>query len=547
MKHLAIVSAIKRRLRWPILASLVAALGALLLPSQASAAGNVLILNSYHRGKTLSDDTIDAIVTGLQQNHPGLNVLIEDMDTKRHGLETVRSTLLASYTQKYRNTELCAIVTVDNNAFDFAMENRQALFPNVPVVFCGYNGFQASILDGVEGVTGVAEAIDIGATVRVALALHPKTTHIAVVSDITLSGREVLEEFRQYSKQLPRSLNIVELAELTAPELSAGLKSLPRSTVVLRFSFFRDPDGRSFRVDEQVKLLTEAGLPVYDFWDETIGDGYVGGYFVTGASQGQMVASMLERILAGEDPGQIAVVDRSPNIPVFDKRQLLRTGADMSQLPANAVLRFNDVSFWKRNRGLLSGIGIVFLILLGFAIFFAVLSVQRKQYAVALSREEQKLRATLQSIGEGVVTTNIQGEVEQINSVAARLMGLTREKAHGRPVSEIFQLTDGSTGAVIESTSSGDFPPTASGLLITSAGKSLPIVLTAAPISLPRGNHSGIVIVFRDMTREKEMQQELQRAQRLDALGQLAGGLAHDFNNMLGGDHGGRGDTQPET
>ena len=138
-------------------------------------------------------------------------------------------------------------------------------------------------------------------------------------------------------------LKIVELADLTAADLSRRLKSLPQSSVVVRLSFFRDADGKSFRVDEQVELISEAGLPVYDFWDEEgIGLGYVGGYVVTGSSQGRVVSNMLERILAGQDPDQIDVIDRSPNIPVFDKRELIRTGAELSQLPHNAVLRFDE-------------------------------------------------------------------------------------------------------------------------------------------------------------------------------------------------------------
>lgn len=526
---------LNERMRWSRFVGFVATISVFLLPGWVRAGDNVFILNSYHREKALSDDTIDTIITQLQSQHPELRFLIEDMDTKRNSIADLLPCLLKFYTEKYSGADLSAVVTVDNNAFDFAMEYRQQLFPGVPIVFCGVNGFQHSVLDGVEGVTGVAEAVELDATVKVALALHPGTTHLAVVSDTTPTGRELLGEFHRFADQLPKSLQIVELVGLTTADLLKRMKELPPRTVVLRFSFFRDADGKSFRVDEQAKLITQAGLPVFDFWDEGIGLGYEGGYVVTGESQGKVVAGMLERILAGEDPDQIAVVDQSPNIPVFDKRQLLRTGADLSQLPPNAVLRFDEPSFWVRHPRLTAGLGVTFLVLFGFAVFFAALSVQRKRYADALFREQQKLRATLQSIGEGVVTTNTHGKVDQFNSVAEQWIGLPIEQVRGRSVDEVFQLKDSSTDAVIELNPNGDFPSTGSGQLLTAHGKSLPIVLTAAPISLPQESASGSVIVFRDMTRENELQQELQQVRRLDALGQLAGGVAHDFNNMLGG------------
>ena len=72
-------------------------------------------------------------------------------------------------------------------------------------------------------------------------------------------------------------------------------------------------------------------------------------------------------------------------------------------------------------------------------------------------------------------------------------------------------------------------------VLISKYGEKFAISNSAAPIISEAGELVGAILVFRDITEEVEIQQRLKHSQRMDAIGQLAGGVAHDFNNMLGG------------
>ncbi|HBF42038.1 MAG TPA: hybrid sensor histidine kinase/response regulator, partial [Desulfobacteraceae bacterium] len=72
-------------------------------------------------------------------------------------------------------------------------------------------------------------------------------------------------------------------------------------------------------------------------------------------------------------------------------------------------------------------------------------------------------------------------------------------------------------------------------VLIDKNGMKRPIDHNGAPIKDDRGNITGVVLVFRDITEKRRLEQELIKADKLESVGILAGGIAHDFNNILTG------------
>ena len=70
-------------------------------------------------------------------------------------------------------------------------------------------------------------------------------------------------------------------------------------------------------------------------------------------------------------------------------------------------------------------------------------------------------------------------------------------------------------------------------ILVSRNGREFPIDVCAAPINDDQGGLTGAVLVFRDVTESRRIDEQLRHAQKMEAVGQLAGGVAHDFNNML--------------
>ena len=164
---------------------------------------------------------------------------------------------------------------------------------------------------------------------------------------------------------------------------------------------------------------------------------------------------------------------------------------------------------------------------------------ERKRAEGRLVAERERLLVTLQSIGDGVITTNVRGEVRVINTVAEKLTGWTQDEAYGRPITEVFNICCEETGApcenpVDEVIASGRIIGLANHTtLVARNGRQRSIADSAAPIRDGENTIIGAVLVFRDVTEQMRTDAELQKVKRLESIGILAGGIAHDFNNIL--------------
>ena len=126
-----------RRLR-PLLSIGLCILPLLLpIPSRAAGAGQVLILNSYHRGFSWSDDEEAGVARRLREVFPRMEIPVEYLDSKRFPGAGDRQAVSEYIAKKYRNRKIDLVVALDDPAMELLTEHRESLFPDVPVVFAG--------------------------------------------------------------------------------------------------------------------------------------------------------------------------------------------------------------------------------------------------------------------------------------------------------------------------------------------------------------------------------------------------------------------------
>lgn len=149
------------------------------------------------------------------------------------------------------------------------------------------------------------------------------------------------------------------------------------------------------------------------------------------------------------------------------------------------------------------------------------------------------LAATLGSIGDGVVATDGQGKVRFINLLAEQMTGWSQTEATGKDVQDVFhiiheQSRESVPNPALSALARGEVVTLPSNtILVARSGSERPIDESAAPIRDVNGVISGAVLVFRDISERRRLEENLRQAHKMVAIGRLAGGIAHDFNNIM--------------
>ena len=172
----------------------------------------------------------------------------------------------------------------------------------------------------------------------------------------------------------------------------------------------------------------------------------------------------------------------------------------------------------------------------GVVVFSDITSRTRAEHELAA--EKERLAVTLRSIGDGVIATDTDGRILLMNPVAETLTGWRQEDAAGKALEQVFRRIDEHTrqgvAAAIDGLRHCDAAPTpCESLLVARDGSERVITCNCAPIRHTRGDMIGAVLVFQDVTARRAMEREMTRAGTLESRGILAGGIAHDFSNIL--------------
>ncbi|MGM0381831.1 MAG: PAS domain S-box protein, partial [bacterium] len=150
---------------------------------------------------------------------------------------------------------------------------------------------------------------------------------------------------------------------------------------------------------------------------------------------------------------------------------------------------------------------------LGFA--FSSLEAQEE-----LARTEENLRVTFDSVGDGLISTDTDGRVVRMNSVAEELTGWSSEEAGGEPLAEVFEIVNSNSGKTVKNPAEKVLATDKvvelgnDTTLISRDGSEYQIANSGAPIKKADDEIIGVVMVFRDISEKYKLQEKIKRSEK---------------------------------
>ncbi|MCW5201685.1 MAG: response regulator [Candidatus Electrothrix communis] len=177
-------------------------------------------------------------------------------------------------------------------------------------------------------------------------------------------------------------------------------------------------------------------------------------------------------------------------------------------------------------------------ILLSKVNFFLQLHQQKLalEKAVELERSKNYLENILFSMSDAIFVINLQGRIDICNQGSQSLVGYEQDEMAGQPL-HAFLTEEICTAWVQQLVADEQAEPLQNQetSLQNAYDEKIPVLASASPIRDEAGEVHGAVFVLRDLRERKKLEEQVYRSKRMESIGLMAGGVAHDLNNILSG------------
>ncbi len=524
-----------------------------LAPLPGSDERSVLVMLSSHEGDPHTLAVMRGVRRVFDESGSRISPWVESLDSRRNRGRAYFDDLLRVFERKLATARFDLAIAVGNEALEFALEHREAIAPATPLVFADVDRVDATKLATASDVTGIRTSVDFRPTLDAALALDPRADTIVLLTP-GLDRRYLIEDLVPHYRP---DLALEVWADERLETIVSRLAELPVGTIVVPVGEPRLENGRKLETDEFVRALApRISAPMYTVWGVALGHGIVGGELVSAEAQGEGLARLALRVLGGESPQAIPIVDSDAASFAFDHEVVRRLALPLDRLPPGAELVNVPESFYRLHRDVLLGSAAIIVVLGGFIGVLLRNIAKRRRAEAELLESEARFRDFLENSPTAICLKDLDGRFVLANPTFEEVMGVKLDALLGRRSAEVFDRCFAAASEEHDAEVVARARAVSREESFDVAGDRRDVLSVKFPVRSPGGESMGVGSITVDVTelkraeralREREQRfreyaeaelakarSSLVRQTRLGAIGQMASTLAHDIRNPLG-------------
>ena len=498
---------------------------------------SILILNSYHKGYALSDNILKGIEEVLYKD-ANIDVNILYMDAKRINSKEYFESLKKLYTVQLKNQEYDLIITIDDFAYKFILDNYYTFFTNEKIFAVAIDDYlynEVKILNLEKKISAYIQRYDLPSNIKLINEIMPDLENLYIIDDSSNDfkiSQNIINEIKDNYKNIN---NITYLKANNLEELKKKFSFFQKKSALLFIRFYKNTDGKLNKSIKISEFIKSSKVPVFITDSIFISKGALGGRIVNLNKLGKNSAKMALEFI---HTSQVMVKVSSDLEYVFDHQKLKEF--DLS--PLKHVRTYNlvnkDKTFFANNRALINYVFLFspFLLILIFALIINIY--KRFELEKILKERIHFDNVMLNAIESPIFWQDKKGIIIDTNTKFCDLINMSSDELNNKKLED---LTDNKKVKVILDFLYKHKDQNDKNFRFSDKKLNEKIYLIKqAKYFDKQTDSSGIVTIFTDITSERAMALERKRKQqymlqqsKLAELGEIFASIAHQWKSPL--------------